>query len=145
VLVLFIVLAGLSLAAMIVGVVWAVVVGGQVETREGPEVGAEIMSGQMADDDEEGITLGQWSVARGQGREVRGETSISFSDIKGMVRAGEWGRALPALLVIVGLFGLLLFASLAALVGLEDSLVGLAALAVTLYVIIRTVINIARG
>lgn len=110
----FLILAGLSLLAMVGGLAWAVLAGKRAAPREarGARAGAEV--------------------------------SRSFGDLKGLVRAGDWGRALPALLAVGGLLGLLLFSSLAAVVGLEEPLWGVAALLVTLYVIARTLWNIAR-
>ncbi len=111
---LFLILAGLSLSAMVGGLVWAVAVSRNARARgaRGPHTGAE---------------------------------AGSFSDLKGLVRAGDWGRALPAILTIGGLLGLLLFSSLAAVVGLEEPIWGVAALVVTLYVIARTLWNIAQA
>lgn len=79
-----------------------------------------------------------------QGPYAGGEAS-SFSDLKGLVRAGDWNHAVPAILVIGGLLGLLLFSSLAAVVGLKEPLWGVAALLVTLYVIARTLWNIVQS
>lgn len=111
---LFLILAGLSLLAMIGGLTWAVAVSGRA---------------------------GAWNA---QGPHARGEAG-SLGDLKGLVRAGDWHRALPAILAIGGLLGLLLFSSLAAVVGLEEPLWGVAALLVTCYVIARTLWNIARA
>jgi hypothetical protein len=50
----FLVLTGLSAIAMITGFAWMLATSGRTRRRSGPEVGAEIMGGQMA---EEGETL----------------------------------------------------------------------------------------
>lgn len=143
-LILFLVLAGLSLACMIAGIVWAVVASRKVETREGPEVGAEMVAAEMADDSE-GTVFAQRASFRGQAMAVGGTETTSFADIKGAVKTGDWGRALPSLLAVCGLLGLLFFASLAGLVGLESPWFGLAALAVSIYVIVRTVYGIIQA
>jgi len=112
--ILFLILAGLSLLAMVGGMVWAV----RVSRR-----------------------TGAWNARSPHA----GEEPGSFGDLKGLVRAGDWDRALPAIFAIGGLLGLLLFSSLAAVVGLKEPLWGVAALLVTLYVIVRTLWNIAQA
>ncbi|MBC7223212.1 MAG: hypothetical protein H5T59_02885 [Anaerolineae bacterium] len=112
---LFLALAGLSLCAMVGGLAWAM----SVSRRMGP--------------------------GAGPGQRTPGQPPASFGDLKGLVRAGDWARAWPVILSIGGLLGLLLFASLAAVVGLEERMWGLASLAVTCYVIARTLYNIARS
>ncbi|MGC8837452.1 MAG: hypothetical protein ACP5UM_03445 [Anaerolineae bacterium] len=110
----FLILAGLSLSAMVGGLVWAVTVSKRAGTR-------------------------------GPGGPRVPEEAGSFSNLKALVQAGDWGHALPAILAIGGLLGLLLFSSLAAVVGLEEPLWGVAALLVSLYVIVRTLWNIAQA
>ena len=70
---------------------------------------------------------------------------ISFGEIKASVRARQWRPVAPFLLAIGGMFGLLLFGSLALLVGLENKLVGAVLLAVVIYACVRTLDAFVRA
>jgi hypothetical protein len=145
VLILFIVLSALSLVAMVVGIVWTVAVGGQVQTRTGSDVGTEVIARQMVDREEQASTLAQRTHFLGKAVAVRGEAEVGFDEVKALIRAGHWRHAAPILLLIGSLFSVLLFGALAILVGVENKLVGGVALAIALYAIVRTLIGFARA
>ena len=133
--VLFLALTILSLVVLIVGFVWLLGSRGQTIRRSGPDVGAEIMTGMGDDgvDDDEAIPLVEKSVFAGTGAQVRRDAEVSFGDIKGMIRDRQWRGALPALLTIGGLFGLIVFGVLALWVKLDDKLIATLIAAVVLF------------
>ena len=140
--VLFLCLAIVSVLGLVAGVAWFLAARGKVERTSGPEVGKEIMSGQMQADDV--VDDGQLAVAErsaavfaGTGAKVEVEAETSFTELKDQLRARDWTQALPTLLVVCGLLGLILFGSLALLMGLENKLLGAVILVVALYALIR--------
>jgi len=137
----FLVLTGLSAVAMITGFVWMLAASGRTRRRSGPEVGAEIMGGQMA---EEGETLAEGTVFKGKGVAVSREVDLSFAEIKGMIRARR-PEAVPALLAAGGLLCLVLFGAVALWLGLEDKLVGTLFALVVLYTVGRIVVSFVRA
>lgn len=144
-LILFIVLSALSMVALVVGIVWTVAVGGQVQTRAGSDVGTEVIARQMADREEQAHTSTQRTYFQGKAVAIRGEAEVGFDEVKALIRAGHWRHAAPVLLLIGSLFGVLLFGALAILVGVENKLIGGVALATALYAIARTLIGFARA
>jgi hypothetical protein len=142
--ILFLVLTGLSVVALIVGTVWAAIAFGQTRRRSGPEVGAEIMADRMARDSE-GHTRPQYVFFKGEAVAVEREASFSFAEIKQQLMAGQWLHLFPALLAIGGFLGLFLFGSVAAWLGMENKLVAGLIVVVALYALIRTVIVFARA
>ena len=131
--VLFLALTVLSLIVLIVGFIWLLVAQGRTTRRSGRDAGAEIMTG-MGDEDEEGaIPLVEKSVFVGTGVQVTRDVDVSFGDIKGMLRERQWRGALPALLVIVGLFGLVVFGVLALWLKMDDKLIATIIVAVVLF------------
>ena len=138
------VLTILSVVAIIVGATWAIREGGRTRQVSGPEVGAAFLADQMDQDEElDQITVAERSATafKGQATMVQTNTEISFGEIKAALNAGRLRQVLPMLLAIGGLLGLILFGSLALLFGLENRVIGAAALAIALY----TIYNIARG
>ena len=135
--VLFLALTILSLIVLIVGFIWLLTSRGRTTRRSGSDVGAEIMTG-MSDgvdgvDDEEAIPLVEKSVFVGTGVQVTRDVDVSFGDIKGMMRDRQWRGALPALLAMAGLFGLIVFGVLALWVKMDDKLVATLIAAVALF------------
>jgi hypothetical protein len=135
--VLFLALTILSLIVLVVGFIWLLTSRGRTTRRSGPEVGAEIMTGMGDDvdavDDEEAIPLVEKAVFVGTGVKVTRDADVSFGDIKGMMRDRQWLGALPALLVIGGLFGLIVFGVLALWVKMDDKLIATVIAAVVLF------------
>lgn len=115
-------LSALSFLLLLVGFVWVLVQRGDTTHTRGEEVGREIAAERMEEDDE--TTLAQATAFRGQAVSVRTEATVSFGEIKSQVRSGQWRQALPALLAMGGLLGLILFGSLAILVAMDDKLIG---------------------
>jgi hypothetical protein len=136
--VLFLVLAGLSLILLVIGSIWMLSDQGQTTRRSGRDVGAEIMGGLGNDDPvEEGIPLVEKSVFVGKGVEVTREAGISFTEIKQLVRERQWRAALPPLLGIVGMFGLIIFGVLALWWKMDDKLIATLIAAIALSAMAR--------
>ena len=89
--------------------------------------------GVDGDDDDEAIPLVEKSVFVGTGAQVTRDVDVSFGDIKAMMRDRQWREALPALLVIGGLFGLVIFGVLALWVKMDDKLIATVIAAVVLF------------
>ena len=138
--VLFLALTILSLVVLIVGFIWLLTSRGRTTRRSGPEVGAEIMTG-MGDGvdgvDVEAIPLVEKSVFVGTGAQVTRDVDVSFGDIKGLIGDRQWRGALPALLAMVGLFGLIVFGVLALWVKMDDKLIATVIAAVVLFTMAR--------
>jgi hypothetical protein len=141
---LFLVLTIVSGAVLIVGFAWWLAASGKTTRRSGPDVGAEIMGGQASDDQEVGLTLLEKSVFAGKGAAVEREADVSVADLKGMLRQRQWRGALPPLLVIGGLCGLVLFGALALWARLDDKLIGTLILAVALFAVVRVARDFVR-
>ena len=133
---LFLALAILSLIVLIVGFIWLLASSGRTTRRSGAEVGAEIMTGMGVDvdgGDDEAIPLVEKSAFVGTGAQVTRDVDVSFADIKGMMRERQWRGALPALLAMTGLFGLIVFGVLALWVKMDEKLVATVIAAVVLF------------
>lgn len=140
---LFVILFILSILALAAGFVWVLVNKGETSHRTGEDVGAEMMSEQLEDDEE-------WSPAnktafRGQAEVVEREASLSFKDIKKQVKSGNWQEALPLLLAVGGFLGLLVFGSLALFLAIDDKLVGGLIAIVAIFTVARILIQMARA
>ena len=142
--ILFLVLTGLSVVDLIAGTIWTAVAFGQTRRRSGPEVGAEMTAERMARGTE-GHTRPQHVYFEGEAVSVEKEASLSLAEIKQGLKAGQWQQVLPALLVIEGFVGLLLFGAVTAWVGIEDRLLAGLIVVVALYALVRTVIAFARA
>jgi hypothetical protein len=136
--VLLLALTIVSLIVLIVGFIWLLTAQGRTTRRSGPDVGAELMTG-MGDDvvDDEAIPLVEKSVFVGTGVKVTRDVDVSFGDIKALLRNRQWRGALPALLVIGGLFGLMMFGVLALWVKMDDKLIATVIAAVVLFTMAR--------
>jgi len=139
---LFLCLAILSVLCLVAGIAWILAARGKVERTSGPEVGKEIMSGQMEadevrDDGQVAVAERSAAVFTGTGAKVEVEAETSFTELKAQLRARDWTQALPTLLAVCGLIGLILFGSLALFTGLENKLIGALILVVALYALIR--------
>jgi hypothetical protein len=88
-------------------------------------------------------------IAQGDTRAAAGGASDAVKTpvarLKAVVRARDWRRALPSLLVIAGLLGVMVFGSLAMLFVFGHAFAGISALAVTAYAIGRLAIDYARA
>jgi hypothetical protein len=111
-------------------------------------VGAEVF-GQLADgsDQEDGasVVLAEHSAFRGTGVKIEGEAEVGYGEIKAAFRQKRWRQALPALLAMGGLSGLLAFGSLALLVRWQEKLLGALVVALVFYTLIRIGIEFARA
>ena len=141
---LFLVLTGLSVVDLIAGTVWTAVAFGQTRQRSGPEVGAEMTAERMARGTV-GHTRPQYVYFAGEGVAVEKEASLSLSEIKQGLKAGQWRRMLPVLLAIEGFLGLLLFGAVSAWLGIENRLLAGLIVVVALYALVRTVMAFARA
>ena len=124
---LFIILAALSFAATIGGAIWWVVSSGQMRTRSGPAVGAEIMGGLGEEEPEDGqveVYSASKQVFKGTGVKIEGAAETSFGDLKRQLASGERRAALPPMIAAIGLLATVVFAALALFAGLEDKLIG---------------------
>jgi len=81
----------------------------------------------------------------GEGPAADATPATPMARLKAVVRAGDWRRALPSLLVIAGVLGVMTFGSLAMVFVFGHRGAGIAALAVTLFAITRLVIDYARA
>ena len=150
--VIFLVLAGLSLIVLVIGSIWMLSGQGQTTRRSGRDVGAEIMGdigndNPISNDDpvEKGIPLVEKSVFVGKGVKVTREAGISFTEIKQLVRERKWRAALPPLLGIVGMFGLIVFGVLALWWKMDDKLIATLIAAVALVAMARIAWNFIRA
>jgi len=111
----FLILAIFSGFVMLAGVVSILVTRGRTTHRSGPDVGAEIMTDQEIGG---GSQLGAGyskTVFHGKASMVRREVEVSMGEIKAGMKAGQWGRVLPAIMALTGFVALLFFGGLAAL------------------------------
>ena len=143
--VILLVLAVLCLIALIVGFVLVLTGRGRVTRRSGDDVGREMVSELMHDEEDEAVVVAENTYFKGKAAAVEVETSISFGEIKGMVKAGQWRQAAPLLLAIGGLLGMMLFGSLAALVRAEEKVIPLVFVAMVLYALVRMGIGFAKA
>ncbi len=132
----FLVLTILSLIILIVGFIWLLTAQGQTTRRSGRDVGAEIMAG-MGNEDEEDIPLIEKSVFVGTGVKVERDIDVSYADIKQQMKDRQWGAALPALLVMIGLFGLVIFGVLALWLKMDDKVIATAIVAIVFFTMAR--------
>ena len=142
-LILFLVLTGLSVVALIAGTVWTTILFGQTRRRSGPEIGAEMMAERMAR--ESGGVKPRHVFFVGEGVAVDREAGFSYAEIKQQLMAGRCLQMLPVLLAMGGLLGLFLFGSAAAWLGIKDKLVAGAIVVVALYALFRMVSNFVRA
>jgi len=130
----FLILAVASLIVLIVGFILLMTSRGETTRRSGREVGAEIM-GSLGEEETEGVSIPvlEKSVFVGTGVEVSREVEMSYAEVKQLVRDRRWRAAMPPLLVIGGMFGLIVFGVLALWLKLDDKLVATLIAAVVLF------------
>jgi hypothetical protein len=145
---LFLILAGLSIAALVVGFVAFMATRGRTTTRRGRDAGAAVMGalGQQPPEPRQAtLASASQEVFAGTGVEVRVEAESSFSEVKLALRERRWRDALPALLIFGGLLGLLFFGALALWAGTGYQLWGLAIVALAAYIAARQLRDFARA
>ncbi len=143
-----IVLTAVSFIAAIGGGIWWVVSTGQMRTRSGPEVGAEVMAGleeEATDGDQVGVFSASKQVFKGTGVKTEGEAEIAFGDLKRQLATGDRRTALPPLIAAIGLLATVLFGSLAFFVGVEDKLIGGIIAALGIFTVIRLAYNFVKA
>ena len=103
--------------------------------------------GSAGEDDTEGISIPilEKSAFAGTGVSMTREAGMSYTEVKQLVRDRQWRAALPALLIIGGMFGLIVFGVLALWVKLDDKLVATLIAAVVLFTMARLGLNIVRA
>jgi hypothetical protein len=122
------VLVAIALAALSLAIVLAGLAGG---VRRAP-----------AEPPSEGAGPRSTSGPHAGGREAQ---AGGLPGLKRLVRAGDWRRALPPLLVIVGLLGFMLFGAIALLIGLAQKVTGVILLAVAVFAIAKVALDYARA
>ena len=127
--------------AMIGGFAWVLLQHGQVSRSSGEQLGTELMAEDMIGD---GVAGMQHTFFRGKARAVRSDASIGFDEIKDLIAVGDWLTALPFLLAIGGMLGLLLFGALTILTA-SKGLIGVLLTAMAAYAVIRTLISFVRS
>ncbi|HEY89022.1 MAG TPA: hypothetical protein G4N98_04715 [Thermoflexia bacterium] len=142
--ILALVLAGISLVVLIIGGVTILILSGQTNYRSGPEVGAEIMSGQVNQFPEERVGV-QRSFFVGQGAAVERHATVDFAEVKAQLVAGNCLAMIPALLVISGFVGVFFFGALAVLFGVPNIWLGGAVMLLVLYFLLRMMIDFIRA
>lgn len=142
----FLVLAIASLIVLIVGFVLLMASRGETTRRSGREAGAEIM-GSIGGEEPEGVSIPvlEKSVFVGTGVSVTRETEMSYADVKQLVRDRRWRTALPPLLVIGGMFGLIVFGVLALWLELDDKLIATLIAAVVLFTMGKIALGFIRS
>ncbi len=145
---LFIVLTAVSFVAALGSGIWWIVRTGQVRTRSGPEVGAEVMAG-LGQEEAEGEQIqvfgAEKQAFKGTGIKHEGEVEMSFKELKRLLAGGDVRAALPPTIVAIGLAGTLLFGGLAFFSGLEDKLIGGLLAALGIFTVLRMVYDFVRA
>jgi hypothetical protein len=139
----FLVLAILGLILLVIGAAWLLAGGGQTTRTSGRAAGAEVMGG--IGDAGEGTPGAGKSFFVGKGVKVSRSVEISYADLKRLMRDGQWRAALPYLLAMAGLFGLIVFGVLALWLTLDDKLVATLIAGVVLFTMGRIAWNICRA
>jgi Flp pilus assembly protein TadB len=141
---LFVVVAALSLIALVAGVAWWLISAGKTTRRSGRDVGAEVMGSGPSDSEGAGATLIDKSAFVGTGVTVESVAETSSADIKQALRAGQWRSALPPLLAICGLCGFLLFGALALSLRIEEKPFAFALVAIAVFAVGRIAYDFMR-
>lgn len=142
----FLTLAIASLIVLIAGFILLMTTRGETTRRSGREAGAEIMGG-LGEEETEGVSIPvlEKSVFVGTGVSVTRETEMSYAEVKQLVRDRRWRAALPPLLVIGGMFGLIVFGVVALWLKLDDKLVATLIAAVVLFTMGRIGLGFIRA
>jgi hypothetical protein len=145
---LFLILMGLSIAALVIGFIAFMATRGQFTTRRGRDAGAAVMGVLGEESPEPGqATLVEASRQAfvGTGVQVQGEAEGSYAEVKHALRERRWGGALPPLLIFGGMVGLLIWGSLALWAGTGYETWGLLVVAVALFTAARLIWDFARA
>jgi hypothetical protein len=142
VLVLFLALTLFSILLLIVGFTWMMTTSGRTRHESGEKVGAQITGEQLSDDDS---SIARKTTFKGWASSFERESSISFTDIKKRFSAGRYSEALPSILIVTGLLGLLMFGSLALFTAMENKMVGGMIALVTIFTVLRIVVRMVRA
>jgi len=142
----FLILAVASLIVLIVGFILLMTSRGETTRRSGREVGAEIM-GSLGEEETEGVSIPvlEKSVFVGTGVSVTRETEMSYAEVKQLIRDRQWRAALPPLLVIAGMFGLIVFGVVALWLKMDDKLIATLIAAVVLFTMGRIALGFIRA
>jgi len=76
---------------------------------------------------------------------VTRETEMSYAEVKQLVRDRRWRAALPPLLVIGGMFGMVIFGVLALWLKLDDKLIATLIAAVVLFTMGKIALGFIRS
>lgn len=120
----FIALAIISAVSLVAGFIWMLVDDGKTRRAQGEEVGKDMIAERLARDDEDGALFKQGTIFRGKASSISVRTGYGFAELKELMASGHWRRALPPLMTMTGLIGLVFFGAVALMMGLEDKLVG---------------------
>ena len=142
----FLILAVASLIVLIVGFILLMTSRGETTRRSGREAGAEFM-GSLGEEETEGVSIPvlEKSVFVGTGVSVTRETEMSYAEVKQLVRDRRWRAALPPLLVIGGMFGMVIFGVLALWLKLDDKLIATLIAAVVLFTMGKIALGFIRS
>jgi hypothetical protein len=81
----------------------------------------------------------------GSAEGTSGEPAKPLARLKALIAARDWSRAVPSLLIIAGLLGVMLFGSLSLIFVFGQTGAGVATLAVSLYSITRLAFDYSRA
>lgn len=142
----FLALAIISLLILIAGFILLMTTRGETTRRSGREVGAEIM-GSLGEEETEGVSIPvlEKSVFVGTGVSVTRETEMSYAEVKQLVRDRRWRAALPPLLLIAGMFGMVIFGVLALWLKMDDKLIATLIAAVVLFTMGKIALGFIRA
>lgn len=136
---LFLALTVVSLVALIVGAILLLLRRRTLVARQvGPEAGAQVMhNSAMPLPDDHTVAETRASAFIGTGASLHVEAEISFADGKQAWRERNWGDVLLVALLSFSFIGVFLFGALSLLTGLDDKLLGIIALVLAIWLIVR--------
>ncbi len=141
----FLTLTIISGIALIVGFVWWLTASGTTTRRGGPIAGTRIAGRRATNQGEVRATFLEKPAFAGEGIGVEREAEVSGADLKRMLRQHQWRAALPPLLTIVGMGGLIVFGALALWLRLDNKLVATVIVAVAWFTMARIAVDFVRG
>jgi hypothetical protein len=131
-------LAAASLLLMLGGGLGMLRANARVRRRRGAEVEREAIARRMSEPESPGeVASASASTFRGKAASVEAEASIDMAEFKRLLRAREWRRVLPSLLMIAGMLGFMTFGAIALTLLLDQPVTGLLMLGVTAYAVVR--------
>jgi len=130
-----IVLLAISVAVLVFGAVWTLVLRGQTSKRSGAEIGAEYMEEEMA---RRALRSGKTSLGRrvwfwGKGWAIEREAAFSYKELKTMWLKGSYGALLPLTCVVVGMLSSITLGGVVLLISLDNPIPGLVVVAAGIY------------